>query len=75
MIDSSLKLLKTLSLTILQQVSTKNEFNKIEYNNIDFVSKNLIEEELVIYRERKRRNVIIIGLGSIYFLLVLVLLV
>ena len=43
----------------------------VEERTKDFVSENLEEEELLLHKELRKRKITLIGLGSVYVLLIL----
>jgi len=56
----------------LSEITYLNRKKLFTENTSDFISENLLEEELIYEEELKKRKLTLVSLGSIYILLLLV---
>ena len=56
----------------MENVSTVNENDCLDNEDLDFISHNIHEENILLQRELQKRKVTMISLGSFYLLLTII---
>ncbi len=56
----------------MENINTVNKNDSLENENLDFISHNIHEENILLQRELQKRKITMISLGSFYLLLTII---